>query len=39
MDFFSGSCSTGHSVLQFCNDEKQRRSFIMIQLQENIDEQ
>lgn len=39
MDFFSGSCSTGHSVLQFCNDEKQRRSFIMIQLQENIDGQ
>lgn len=39
MDFFSGSASTGHAVLQFCNDEKQRRSFIMIQLQENIDEQ
>lgn len=39
MDFFSGSCSTGHSVMQFCNEENSKRPFIMVQLQENIDSQ
>ena len=39
MDFFSGSASTGHAILQFCNDEKQKRSFIVVQLKEDIDEQ
>ncbi|MBB5219066.1 site-specific DNA-methyltransferase [Treponema rectale] len=39
MDFFSGSCSTGHSVMQFCNEENSKRPFIMVQLQEDIDSQ
>ena len=39
MDFFSGSCSTGHSVMQFCNEENTKRPFIMVQLQEDIDSQ
>ncbi len=38
LDFFSGSASTGHAVMQFNTDNNSRRKFIMVQLPELCDE-
>jgi adenine-specific DNA-methyltransferase len=38
LDFFSGSASTGHAVMQLNNDENYDLKFIMTQLNENLDE-
>ena len=38
LDFFSGSGSTAHELLQFDNENSIHAKFITIQLQENLDE-
>lgn len=38
MDFFSGSATTAHSVMEMNKDENMERRFIMIQIDENLDE-
>lgn len=38
LDFFSGSASTGHAVMQFNVDNASKRKFIMVQLPELCDE-
>lgn len=38
MDFFSGSASTAHAVMQENMDSETKRKFIMVQLPEKIDE-
>lgn len=38
MDFFSGSASTAHAVMQLNAEDGGRRKFIMVQLQEPCDE-
>lgn len=38
MDFFSGSATTAHAVMQLNLDDGGRRKFIMVQLPENLDE-
>ena len=38
LDFFSGSASTGHAVMQFNIDNNSKRKFIMVQLPELCDE-
>lgn len=38
MDFFSGSSTTAHAVMQLNADDHGKRKFIMIQLPENLDE-
>ena len=38
LDFFSGSASTGHAVMQFNIDNNSKRKFIMVQLTELCDE-
>ena len=38
LDFFSGSGSTGHAVMQFNIDNNSKRKFIMVQLPELCDE-
>jgi adenine-specific DNA-methyltransferase len=38
LDFFAGSATTAHSVLQLNYDEGSNRKFIMVQLPENLDE-
>ncbi len=37
MDFFSGSASTAHAVMQLNAETGSNRKFIMVQLQENLD--
>lgn len=39
MDFFSGSGTTAHSVLEYNQKEKSKRAFILVQLPENLDSQ
>lgn len=38
LDFFSGSATTAHSVMQVNSNDKGQRKFIMVQLPESIDE-
>ncbi|WP_273008971.1 site-specific DNA-methyltransferase, partial [Spongiibacter tropicus] len=38
MDFFAGSCSTAHAVMQLNAEDKTNRRFIMVQLPEEIDD-
>lgn len=38
LDFFSGSCTTAHAVLELNNDDGGNRKFIMVQLPETIEE-
>ena len=38
LDFFSGSATTAHAVLQLNADDKGNRKFIMVQIAEQIDE-
>lgn len=38
MDFFSGSATTAHAVMQLNADDKGNRKFFMVQLPENLDE-
>lgn len=38
LDFFSGSATTAHAVMQLNADDKGRRKFIMVQLPEKTDE-
>lgn len=37
LDFFAGSCSTAHAVMQMSAEDKIRRRFIMVQIPEEID--
>jgi adenine-specific DNA-methyltransferase len=37
LDFFAGSCSTAHAVMQMSSEDKIRRRFIMVQIPEEID--
>lgn len=38
MDFFSGSATTAHAVMRFCEERGASCNFIMVQLPENLDE-
>jgi len=38
MDFFSGSATTAHAVMELNAEDKGKRRFIMVQLPENLDE-
>ena len=38
LDFFSGSATTAHSVIEFNNDNKTNHRFIMVQIPEETDE-
>jgi len=38
LDFFSGSATTAHSVMQVNSNDKGQRKYIMVQLPESIDE-
>ncbi|MCA9495719.1 MAG: site-specific DNA-methyltransferase, partial [Nanoarchaeota archaeon] len=38
LDFFSGSSTTAHAVMQLNTEDKSNRKFIMVQLPETIDE-
>ncbi|PJK10969.1 type III restriction endonuclease subunit M [Lysobacteraceae bacterium NML08-0793] len=38
LDFFAGSGTTAHSVMQFNAEEKSNRKFILVQLPESLDE-
>ena len=38
LDFFSGSATTAHAVLQLNSEDGGNRRFIMVQLPENLDE-
>ena len=37
MDFFSGSATTAHAVMQMNADDNGHRKYIMVQLPENLD--
>lgn len=37
LDFFAGSSTTAHAMLELCADDKKERKFIMIQLNEDLD--
>lgn len=37
MDFFAGSCSTAHAVMQISAEDKVRRRFVMVQMPEQLD--
>lgn len=39
MDFFSGSATTAHAIMQVNAEEKARRKYIMVQVSENVDEE
>lgn len=39
LDFFAGSCSTAHAVLEINKEDKGRRKFIMVQLPEMLKEE
>jgi len=36
LDFFSGSATTAHSVMEFCSDTDTRRKYILVQLPEDL---
>ena len=38
LDFFSGSATTAHTVMQLNSEDKGNRKYIMVQLQENLEE-
>ena len=38
LDFFSGSATTAHAILDYNAEENRRNKFIMVQLPENLDE-
>lgn len=38
LDFFSGSATTAHSVMEMNKEEKSERKFIMVQIDEDLDE-
>ncbi len=38
LDFFSGSATTAHSVMEMNKEEKSERKFIMVQIDEELDE-
>lgn len=38
LDFFSGSATTAHAVMELCREDGKRRHFIMVQKPENLDE-
>ena len=38
MDFFAGSSTTAHAVMELCATDKLKRSFIMVQINENLDD-
>ena len=38
LDFFSGACTTAHSILNLNNHDNSKRKFIMVQLPETCDE-
>lgn len=38
LDFFSGSATTAHSVMEMNKEEKSKRKFIMVQIDEDLDE-
>ena len=38
LDFFSGSCTTAHAVMQLNAEDGGKRKFIMVQLPEKTDE-
>lgn len=37
-DFFAGSASTGHALMKYCHDNQVKASYIMVQLDEDLDE-
>lgn len=37
LDFFAGSSTTAHAVMELCNEDDIKRRFILIQLPENLD--
>lgn len=37
LDFFSGSATTAHAVMQLCKETKQHLHFILVQFPENLD--
>lgn len=37
MDFFAGSATTAHAMLELCLQDDKKRKFIMVQLDENLD--
>lgn len=37
LDFFSGSATTAHAIMQLNMEDKQNRNFILVQLPENLD--
>ena len=37
LDFFSGSATTAHAVMQLNNEEESKRKFILVQLPEQVD--
>ncbi len=37
LDFFSGSATTAHAVMQICEETKQHLNFILVQFPENLD--
>ena len=38
LDFFCGSATTAHAVMELCRDDGKHRHFIMVQMPENLDE-
>ena len=38
MDFFAGSSTTAHAMLELCADDNKSRKFIMVQYDEDLDE-
>ena len=37
MDFFAGSSTTAHAMMELCADDRKSRKFIMVQLDEDLD--
>ena len=37
LDFFAGSSTTAHAMLELCAHDKKKRNFVMIQLDEDLD--
>lgn len=38
MDFFAGSSTTAHAVMELCAEDGKKRSFIMVQIDDDLDE-
>lgn len=38
LDFFAGSASTGHALMKYCHDNQIKANYIMVQLDEDLDE-